>query len=256
MKNPSAIKLYAIYTTLMLGMLIVLNISPIPQDLEYHNFADQRQIIGIPHLWNVISNLPFLVVSYIAVSHLLQEGVLIYPQKLFNCYLVFFIAIGTVGIGSAYYHLHPTNETLFWDRLPMTVGFMAFIAIILGEFISEKIALRLMIPLVLIGTSSVIYWYFTEQAGRGDLRFYGLVQFLPMLIIPMILLMFPARYTHTAYLWAMLGAYFVAKIFEFFDDEIFNIIGLGGHAIKHFCAAIGPYLFFLEMKKRRLISKE
>lgn len=211
-------------------------------------------MIGISNFWNVISNFPFIFISYIAVKDLLKKGVMEYPLALFSCYLVFYISIGTVGIGSAYYHLQPTNETLFWDRLPMTVGFMAFMTIIIGEYISEKAALKLLLPLILIGAASVIYWYLTEQAGHGDLRPYGLVQFLPMLIIPMILLMFPSRYTHTAYLWGMLGAYFIAKIFEEFDDNIFNIVGMGGHAIKHVFAAIGPYLFFLAMKKRNRVS--
>lgn len=102
-------------------------------------------------------------------------------------------------------HLQPTNETLFWDRLPMTIAFMSFVSIIIGEYISEKVVLHSLLPLVLMGTASVIYWYFTEQAGQGYLRFYGLVQFLPILIIPMIILMFPARHTHVLYLWGMLG---------------------------------------------------
>lgn len=254
MKNPYLIKIYSIYFTIIIGILIVLNISPIPQNPEYHNFVDQREMLGISSFWNVISNLPFIFVSFIAVKDLLKKGIMKFPPALFSCYLVFYISIGTVGIGSAYYHLQPTNETLFWDRLPMTVGFMAFMTIIIGEYISEKAALKLLLPLILIGAASVIYWHLTEQAGHGDLRPYGLIQFLPMLIIPMILLMFPSRYTHTAYLWGMLSAYIIAKIFEVFDGNIFNIIGMGGHAIKHVFAAIGPYLFFLAMKKRNRIS--
>ena len=256
MQNSNVIKINAIYLTIIIGVLIVLNISPLPQNPDYHNFADQRQMIGMPHFWNVISNLPFIIVSFIAVNNLLQDGILKYPQALFSCYLVFFIAIGTVGMGSAYYHLQPTNETLFWDRLPMTIGFMSFVSIIIGEYISEKVALKLLVPFILIGTASVIYWYLTEQAGHGDLRPYGLVQFLPMLIIPMILLMFPARYTHTLYIWGMLGTYMIAKVFELCDGDLFNMIGWGGHAIKHVFAAIGPYLFYLAMKtRRRLFDK-
>jgi len=253
MKNAS-LKLNALYITLIIGVLVALIIPAIPQDAAYHDFADQRQILGTSHFWNVISNLPFIIVSYIAVNNLLQGGVMKFPHALFSCYLIFFIGIGTVGIGSAYYHLQPTNETLFWDRLPMTVGFMAFMSIIIGEFISEKVASKLMFPMILIGPATVIYWHFTEQTGQGDLRAYGLIQFLPMLIIPMILLMFPARYTHTGYLWAMLAAYLLAKIFEFFDAGVFNMIGMSGHAIKHVFAAIAPYLFYLEMKKRSLLS--
>ena len=38
-------------------------LHPIAQDPAYHLFADQRMLLGIPHFWNVVSNLPFLVVS-------------------------------------------------------------------------------------------------------------------------------------------------------------------------------------------------
>ncbi|MCF6252264.1 MAG: ceramidase [Methylococcaceae bacterium] len=250
MKNHYSIKLYTIYVIMILGMLIVLNISPIPQDPKYHNFADQRQLIGIPHFWNVISNMPFIIVSFLAVINLLKGGILKFTPALFSCYFIFFLAIGAVGIGSAFYHLQPSNKTLLWDRLPMTIAFMAFMAIVIGEYISEKIALKFLLPLIFIGVISAIYWHFTEQAGHGDLRPYALVQFLPMLIIPMILVMFKARYTHNRYLWAMLLTYLMAKIFETFDGQIFSMISLSGHTIKHIVAALGPYLFFHALKKR------
>ncbi len=255
MQNNSSKKLVAIYFTLAIGVLITFSISPIPQDPTYHNFADQRQIAGIDNFWNVISNLPFILIGTIAVLNLLDKGVSQYPSALFPCYLVFFIGIAGVGIGSAYYHLQPTNETLLWDRLPMTIGFMAFMAIITGEYISENMGSKLLIPLVLIGAATVIYWHITEQAGHGDLRPYGLIQFAPMLIIPMILMMYPARYTHSSYYWAILGAYFIAKIFEMLDHNIYNNFSLSGHTIKHFWAAVGPYLFYLLIKKRNIIPK-
>lgn len=254
MQELSSKKLYLIYLTIIIGILIVLNIPPIPQDPSYHNFADQRQIAGIANFWNVISNLPFILIALIAIPNLLDGTLLKYPTALFSGYLFFFIAIGAVGIGSAYYHFQPSNQTLVWDRLPMTVAFMAFMAIICGEYISEKWGLKLLLPLVLLGMASVIYWHISEQAGHGDLRPYGLVQFSPMLIIPMILLMFPSRYSHVHYYWAMLAAYLIAKLFEQFDHNIFTIISLSGHTIKHICAAIGPYLFYLAMKKRQDLS--
>ena len=36
-----------------LGGLLLL--SPIPQDQNYHQFADQRTIFGIPNFWNIVS---------------------------------------------------------------------------------------------------------------------------------------------------------------------------------------------------------
>ena len=254
MQNSNVKKFNAIYITTIISVLAVFSLSPIPQSLDYHNFSDQRQILGIAHFWNVISNLPFIVVSFIAVHNLLNKGSLKYPQELLLSYLIFFVGIGVIGIGSVYYHLQPNNETLLWDRLPMAIAFMAFVSIMIGERISEKMAIGTLLPFVVIGVSSVIYWYVSEKSGHGDLRPYALVQFLPMVIIPMILLMFPARYTHTIYLWGMLAVYVLAKAFELFDGLLFNLLGMGGHAIKHVLAAIGPYLFFLSMKKRECIS--
>lgn len=243
-------KVYVLYLVLLIAILTIYFIPPISQNPDYHDFADQRKIFGIAHFWNVFSNLPFLIVSFIAVNDLLKDGVLKYPATLFLCYLIFFIAIGAVCLGSAYYHLQPSNNSLFWDRLPMTVGFMAFTAIIIGEFINEEAALKMLLPLILLGMASVVYWSVSELAGNGDLRFYVLIQFGPILIIPMIILMFPARYSHTGYLWAMLGAYFIAKVFELLDAEVYQSIGFSGHAIKHLFAATGPYLFYLALKKR------
>jgi len=254
MKHANVKNLKVIYLTIIIVVIGVFTLSPMPQNLEYHNFADQRQLLGMSHFWNVVSNLLFIIVSFIAVNNLLYKDSLKYPPKMFSCYLIFFVGIGTIGIGSVYYHLQPNNETLLWDRLPMTIAFMAFMSIVIGEYISEKVALNILFPLVLAGVASIIYWHVSEQAGEGDLRPYVLVQFLPMVIIPMIILMFPARYTHTIYLWWMLGTYVVAKVFELFDGQFFNILGMGGHAIKHVFAAIGPYLFFLAMKKRERLA--
>ncbi len=254
MKKVTTGKLKIIYTLITLCVLVMFSLSPIPQDPGYHDFADQRALSGIANFWNVISNLPFIIVSYIALTQLLKPGALSYPARLYPCYLIFFISIGTVGLGSAYYHLQPDNETLFWDRLPMTVGFMAFAAIITGEYISEKIASDVLYPFILAGTASVVYWYFTEQAGHGDLRPYGFIQFAPMLIIPVIMIMFPARYTQSKYLWAMMAAYLIAKVFEFFDIPLYNVLSISGHTIKHLLAATGPYLFLLALKKRQALA--
>ena len=37
--------------------------GPIPQDAGYHDFADQRLLLGVPNLLDVVSNLAFLIVG-------------------------------------------------------------------------------------------------------------------------------------------------------------------------------------------------
>lgn len=242
-----------IYIILSIGVVVTFSLSPIPQDPNYHNFADQRTIVGLPNFWNVISNLPFVLLSIIALRDIELDRLTV-SKKLLHCYLVFFIAMAGVGVGSAYYHLEPNNVTLFWDRFPMTVGFMAFFTIIIGEFVSEPTAQKIFIPLLLLGAVSVIYWRVTEQAGAGDLRLYGLIQFAPILIIPMILWMFPPQFSHTSYIWIMLMTYVVAKLFEWLDYPVYTFVGLSGHAIKHAFAALGPYVFYCALKKRSVVK--
>ena len=44
-----------------------------------------------------------------------------------------FLGIALTGFGSSYYHWDPNDRTLFWDRLPMALSFMAILAIVIGE---------------------------------------------------------------------------------------------------------------------------
>src|SRR6185437_6679831 len=61
---------------LSLGMLLIAAIAPpIPQPLEYHQFADQRDYFGIPNFFNVVSNLAFLFVGIAGLTFLLSSRV-------------------------------------------------------------------------------------------------------------------------------------------------------------------------------------
>lgn len=237
--------------TAMLAIITAFLFPPIPQDASYHEFADRERWFGVPNFWNVATNLSFLLVGLAAFKTLgrgMPAGTL---AQLRTSDLVFFVGIALIGPGSAYYHLTPNTATLVWDRLPMTVAFMAFFSIIVGEHISHQAGQKLLWPLILLGIAAIVYWHVTEQAGHGDLRPYGLVQFLPMLLIPLILLLYPPSFTGTGYVWALLGFYGVAKLAELFDESIFRALyPLSGHALKHVLAALAAYCFLLGLKRR------
>jgi len=160
---------------------------------------------------------------------------------------VFFIAVALVGPGSAYYHWAPDNATLFWDRLPMTVGFMA----LLSAVIVDRIGVRWALPaLVAVGLLSAVYWRMTD-----DLRVYVLVQFLPVVLIPMIMALWP----HGTWIsWrAIVGAfafYALAKLTEHFDAEVLALLSesISGHTIKHLCAAAAPLAVAQTLKRTAL----
>ena len=182
---------------------------------------------------------------------LLRPGRIQFIVELKPAYVLFFAGVALVNFGSGYYHLWPGNETLVWDRLPMTFAFMALFAVIIAEFASLKVSRLVLWPLVVFGVFSVFYWHFTESAGRGDLRLYALVQFLPMLLIPLLLLLFKPRFTLTSGYWALLLAYVLAKVFEYYDEGLFESLGfISGHSLKHIVAALGVFLLLRAYKVR------
>ncbi len=246
-------RLIAIFAFCVLAIVAVAFMHPIPQDPAYHVFADNRTLLGIPNFWNVVSNLPFVIVGLPGLTLLLGRSV---PAgglpELRPAYLVFFTGVFLTGFGSGYYHVDPSNETLVWDRLPMTLAFMAFFSIIIGEYLSTGAARLALWPLVVIGILTIAYWHVTESAGRGDLRPYALVQFLPMVVIPMILLLFRSRLDGSGYLWAMIAFYVGSKLAEHYDAQLFTALGvMSGHSVKHILAAIGTLFIFSALRRRR-----
>ncbi len=233
---------YRILLINVISLLFIFDIwfvKPIPQDLQYHQFADQLTLLGIPNFWNVASNLPFILVALygfwkISTSNSIKFGSLYFYQA-----WTALVGIFLTGFGSAYYHVNPNNSTLFWDRLPLTLSFMAFFSIVIAKYLSHRAAKILFVPLLAIGVISIAYWDYTERLGHGDLRLYALVQFLPIIVIPLILILYSNKSRMTLHLWCTLVFYGLAKLLEYFDKTIFDILSvMGGHAFKHVVAAI------------------
>ena len=213
-------------------------LAPIPQDPAYHAFADAARRLGVPNFWNVATNLPFLFAGLAGLAQVQRLSAL----SLGLHYRVFCIGVALVAFGSAYYHFDPSTPALVWDRLPMTVAFMALFAAVLMDRVSAPLGRALLWPLVAAGIASIAWWIHTELAGRGDLRPYALVQFLPMLLLPLILLLSKGGSLSTAFLWKSLGAYGAAKLAEHFDPLILDATGVfSGHSLKHLFAALGAW---------------
>jgi hypothetical protein len=232
------------------GIIFVFLSAPISQSQAYHHFADDRNFYGIPNFWNVVSNVPFMMVGAWGMVCLLRKR---NRSAVDIGSLTFFAGILLTAFGSIWYHLHPYNHTMVWDRLPMTIAFMAFFSIVIRECMDKKIGKNVLFLLLFIGMLSVWYWHLTENRGHGDLRFYLLVQFLPMVLIPLILLLFKAEGRSSRYFWLILIAYVIAKVFESADAEVFTATGsISGHSIKHAVAALAPLIYLLFLSKKTI----
>lgn len=256
MKRITSITLLAgIGGVSLLGLFLA---DPIAQDPGYHRFADGRALLGIANFGDVISNVPFVLAGLLglwaAKPRPGDEVRFALPVERLMAVLAC-LGILLVGPGSAYYHLTPNNGTLLWDRLPMTLGFMSVFAMVILERVSVKTGCVLLVPLLLLGVASVFYWHHTETLGRGDLRLYAWVQFFPTLSIPLMLFLFPPRYSGQRHLWMMIGWYALAKGLEHFDAAVFALLGGGvsGHTLKHLAAAVGCWELVRYLRLRRRV---
>jgi len=224
-------------------LYLVLFQAAIPQDKAYHILADKRTCLGIRNFGDVTSNLAFLLVGgagWLWCYRHLTTGARL-------SWLIFFAGVALVFFGSAYYHTAPNNDTLVWDRLPMTFAFMALFAALLSEHLGAVWERPLLWPALVLGVASVLWWRYSD-----DLRLYVWVQAAPLLAIPLVLAMFPARYTHRLYLLYGLGFYALAKVTEYYDLRIFEATAqfISGHSIKHLFAACAPLMLLLMLRRR------
>lgn len=229
---------------LVAALAVLIFLPPVSQDPRYHDFADQRAVWGIPNFWNVASNALFLVAALCGARAFRSRDSFSQNWER-GAYAIVLAGTALVFIGSGYYHWRPDNTTLFWDRLPMTLVFMSLFATTVGERLNMSAGRILLLPLLALGVFSVIYW-----RGSGDLRLYGLVQFYPMVAIPLLLLLLPPRYTASGWMFATLGFYGLAKVFELLDRPLGAIVSTGGHPWKH-VAATAALFCYTEMIARR-----
>lgn len=222
--------------------------QPFGQDQNYHNFADSRALFGIPNFGDVASNLMFLIAGVAGLWVCLTKAL----GRLRSAWIVMFAGIALVGVASSYYHWSPNDYTLVWDRMSLTVGFMGLFIAILGEYVSERFRILLM-PAVIVGVGSVLYWNWFQ-----DLRIYYWIQLVPLLLLPFVMLLFPARYSHQWLLLAGAIWYGLAKLTELGDKVVFAATQgmISGHTIKHIFAGIGCISIMMMLQKRRPLDRQ
>lgn len=214
-----------------------------PQPADYHDFADHRALFGVSNFFDVASNIGFLLAGLGGLVLVLRSrtvfefGVERWP------YAIFFASMLLTAAGSAYYHLAPDNERLFWDRLPMTIAFMSLVASQVVDRINVRAGLILLVPMLLLGAASVMYWRATERAAAGNVLPYGILQGYSVVILILIERFHESRYTRGRDIYWVFAAYVVAKILETFDRQFLSLGHLvSGHTLKHLAAAAAGFL--------------
>jgi hypothetical protein len=239
-KKTVAIPKLLLWITVIVTVAVFVLLKPIPQDVKYHLFANDVNVFGIANGWNVISNIGFLLVGFLGLQFLRKNYI--------NNPIIWTLFIGLIftGFGSAYYHYRPNNTTLVWDRLPMTIVFTSFFALIYDWCFDAKMGFKIWLISLLVGIYSVFYWQFTEHMLRGDLRLYAIIQFLPIVLIVIIV---AANFKKHTFLLKSISLivvwYVIAKLLEHFDTHLFEMTNYcSGHPLKHIAAAVAAYYMY------------
>lgn len=249
------------------GSVLLCLIAPrVAQWKSYHDFADGRRFLGIQHFTDFITNVPFLYTGLTSLAVAASWEGRTGPTAAFadeddrRMYGTFGWAQVAVGVGSSIYHMGPRNETLFFDRLGMAVAFCTALAVLLSDRLGSAVAAPLFPFLIGAAVAGPTHWIVTELRHKGDLRFYALVQYLPTLLFPMLVLLYPSRYAckhGTIRLLAALVLQVAGKGTEMVDRLVwyatFKLIS--GHSMHHILSAAALYLFSTYIRDRRYIAR-
>jgi len=239
----------------VLAVALALFLPAVPQPLAYHDFADKRTAYGIENFLDVASNLAFGVAGAAGLLVVLRPRTCFASPAERWPYGVFAVGVLLTAAGSCYYHLAPNNESLFWDRLPMTIAFMSLISAQIVDRVDARVGVRALVPMLLIGVGTVVYWIVTERLGRGNVMPYVVLQAYAVIVLLKLAAMHPSRYTHGNAIYAVFAGYLLAKVFEHFDRQIFELTGVvSGHTLKHVAAGLAGLPVVAMLWRRRLVA--
>jgi hypothetical protein len=237
----------------VLSVLAAFLLPAMPQPHDYDDFADDRPMFGIPNFLDVATNAAFVLAGVVGLAVVLLSRTAFAAGAERWPYAVFFLGVVLTGLGSGYYHVDPDNETLFWDRLPMTIAFMSLIAAQVVDRIDVRAGLALLVPMLLVGAASVLYWRATERAGAGNVIPYAVLQGYSVVILFLLAWLHPSRYTRGNDIYWVFAGYVIAKVLETFDRQIYELGHVtSGHSLKHVAAAVAALVVCRMLWLRRL----
>jgi hypothetical protein len=227
-----------------------------PQPATYHGFGDTRAAFGIPNFADTVSNVAFLIAGLWGLAIVLGGRARLEDAQERWPWVAFFVGLVLTAFGSAYYHLAPDNERLFCDRLPITIALMALVSAQIVDRISIRAGVALLVPLLLVGAASVLYWRATERAGQGNIVPYVVLQGYAIVILVWLALAVPSRYSRGRDILWIFAWYALAKVFEALDAPIFRLGGIvSGHTLKHVAAGVAGFVVCAMLARRTLVAR-
>lgn len=209
-----------------------------PDTLDPYWFPCDGPLFGVPHFWNVVSNVPFLLlgIAGLRVVHALRST----GHPRLRPWTLIWLSSALLCFGSGLYHFYLTPFTLLVDRICIAGITAALLWQSLHAARRVSASWTTGIGLLTLFQLPVLAWYWL---GLTSLV-YGLTQAVAAVVV--LVLHFrrvkrePGIQLRTWPIVALVAFYAAAKLLELGDEAICSATGaIGGHPFKHLCSAIG-----------------
>ena len=199
-----------------------------------HAFADQRTLWGVPCALDVLSNLPFALAGVWGLAALLRQRLQPWGCAVEACAALFFVGLVLTACGSAWYHSHPDDAGLLWDRLGMAVAFAGMLGMAAATRVSCRAGVGLAGLALVLAPAAAAWW-----AATGNVWAWVVVQVGGILLLAALAALAVERGMPVIRLAVVLGCYGLAKLLEAQDHAVWELTqgAVAGHALKHLLAA-------------------
>ena len=204
----------------------------------YHDFADQRTLLGLPHALDVLSNLPFAVMGAWGLWWLRRVPLdrLCTAQR--GLAGLFFIGLIATAFCSSGYHLDPHEAGLCIDRVGMSLAFAGLLGLAAADRISARagVALAALVAVAAPATA-LVAWL------GGNMTPWAVLQGGGLVLLAALALRRPQPRALGFSIIGVIAFYAVAKALELADAPVFALTQqlISGHSAKHLVAALAGW---------------
>ena len=238
------------------GLLIALAISvaisclgpAVGQYADYHAFADQRTLWGLPFAMDVLSNLPFALLGVWGLVRLRSThtpparctgfAALVPCDAQRPLAALFFGGLLLTALCSSYYHLQPNDVGLAIDRMGMLAAFAGLLGLAAADRISARAGQWTAAAVLALGPLAVGVW-----ALNGNLLPWSVLQGGGMVLVVCLALRRPLVGAWGVPVATVIAWYVLAKVLELGDHHVLAMTQgwVSGHTLKHIAAAMAAW---------------
>ncbi|MES2584055.1 MAG: hypothetical protein V4627_15135 [Pseudomonadota bacterium] len=231
-------------TALTLAIALACLGPAVAQYADYHAFADQRTLWGLPFAMDVLSNLPFALFGVWGLVRLCStdaprpRAVFVTEETQRDLSKLFFTGLILTALCSTWYHLQPDDSGLAIDRLGMLMAFAGLLGLAAIDRISDRAGAWMAATVLTLGPIAVGVWAMT-----GNLLPWSVLQGGGMLLVVVMALRKPRVGAWVIPLGEVIAWYALAKLLELGDHHILAWTDglVSGHTLKHMAAAMAAW---------------